>query len=248
MGNYPSGYFYLLSLLLTLTICSAELTFKYITLYNKEGRLTHKDDLHKESVNVLKPIIIIINGLDSSDNAWVNALIEEYLEKQVHNIFLLELDENRQEEDKNGNMVSTGVKEFLDELYVQTGEKYLHWHMIGIAGPAFEVALDVGRKMSTTLIDVVHSNIRKFNTELENYGHVDFFIDDINCKENKDPECGRLNAIKMFKRSINSDKLTAVKCSSIKDFEDNKCSKNSQVVFGENTPMNAEGAYILKYE
>lgn len=63
-----------------------------------------------------------------------------------------------------------------------------------------------------------------------------------------DLECGRLNAIKMFKRSINSENLTAVKCVSLKEFEAGNCTSNNRVLFGENMPNNADGIYILKNE
>ncbi|XP_044761658.1 uncharacterized protein LOC123318936 [Coccinella septempunctata] len=136
----------LLTFFFFLQICSSELTFKYLTLYNKEGRLMKKEDLQKDSVNVLKPITVVINGLSSTDNAWVNALMDEYLEKQVHNVFLLEL-EDHEEVMKNDTFISNEITEFLNEIYNRTGEEYLHWHIIGITSSGFYTAIDVGRKM-----------------------------------------------------------------------------------------------------
>ncbi|XP_045465909.1 pancreatic triacylglycerol lipase-like [Harmonia axyridis] len=268
-----------LSFLLALDLCSSELTFKYLTLYNKEGRLMKKEDIQKDSVNVLKPITVVINGLSSVDNAWVNALVDEYLEKQVHNVFLLDL-EDHEEVMKNDTIMSEQITDFIGEIYNKTGEEYLHWHIIGISSSGFYTAIDVGRKMfnnyrkvdritgidptyhlieiredlfvdhddAANLVDVVHSNTHKFKGELKSYGHVDFYIVDINCRGKDDLECGRLNAIKMFKRSVNSLNLTAVKCLSLEEFETEKCAGNNRVLFGENMPNNADGVYMLKNE
>lgn len=66
-------------------------TFQYVTSYNKEGRFMTKDDIEKESVNVLKPIIFIIGGLTNADkkgNSWSTDLRDAYLEKLIHNVFV----------------------------------------------------------------------------------------------------------------------------------------------------------------
>lgn len=127
-----------------------------------------KEDLQKDSVNVLKPITVVLNGLSSADNAWVNALVDEYLEKQVHNVFLLEL-EDHEELMKNDTLISNEITEFFNEIYNRTGEEYLHWHLIGISSSGFYTAVDVGRKMfskSTIFVqrlEKTHKNSKKLH-------------------------------------------------------------------------------------
>ncbi|KAK9879291.1 hypothetical protein WA026_004142 [Henosepilachna vigintioctopunctata] len=271
-------WFYAGCFLLTFNFCKSELTFRYLTLYNEEGELMNKNDIHKGSVNVSQPIIFVINGLDQSETVWVTSLIQEYLEKRIPNVFLLNL--YNETDDQTKEIISSKIEDFINVIYNKTGEKYLHWRLIGIAATGYNIALDVGARISNNttrkidritgldptypstetdnqiiffddfanMVDAVHSNIRKFEGPLGQYGHVDFYIDDLSCKNSEDPNCGFRNAVKMFKRSVNSEKLTAVKCPSLEDFELNRCASNNRVLFGENMPNNADGIYIMKFE
>lgn len=51
------------------------------------------------------------------------------------------------------------------------------YHLIEIRQDLF-----VNHDDAANLVDVVHSNAHKFTGDLKSYGHVDFYIVDINCK------------------------------------------------------------------
>lgn len=277
-----------MNLLTMKTLCAffgsglADPKFTYLTSYDSQGRIMKRDDIEKNSVNVLKPIVFIIGEPETEADVEINELISAFLRKQIHNVFKVGLSKNSE----NGTEKISDSKEiadFINTIYSKTEEKYLHIRLVGLAA-GFSVAVGAavgisdaqgGRKVdritgidppypanenggppspssqgryeeNANLVDVVHSNLLKFDGRLVRLGHVDFYVDDEICDQVKDKGCGRLDAIKLYTKSINSENLRAVKCSSAEDYKNKKCDKNDQILFGENLPSNAEGTYIVK--
>ncbi|XP_068910151.1 lipase member H-like [Tenebrio molitor] len=251
-----------------------EPTFRYVTAYNKEGQLMRTEDIEKTSVNVLKPIIFIINGLDkgaAKSDAWYKDLMEEYLERQVHNVFLVDWKFDSKSHASNQTQ-STGffVGEFIRVIFNKTGESYLDIHLVGVlagsrvAAVAGKRVLELtGRKVNRiTALDPTYYLINDENAKIDigdaNFvdvvhsdlskfgkfpeeGHVRFYLDDEECRK----DFTELIATKLFASSINSDKFKGVKCGSVEDFKKGKCEKNESVVFGENVDKSARGDYFV---
>jgi len=251
-----------------------EPTFRHVTSYNKVGRLLTKENLEKNTVNVLKPIIFIINGLDQQDvegDAWYKDLMDEYLEKQIHNVFLVDWKFDSKSHASN-QFQSTGysVADFIQVMFDKTREPVLDIHLVGVLAGS-QVAGIAGKRLSeltskkvnritaldptyylindknadlgrenANFVDVVHSNTKKFG-KLKQDGDVRFYVVDEDCIE----DFGKLKAVKVFAKSINSDKFRGVKCESVEDFKAGKCRKNDSVVFGENVDKAARGNYFV---
>ncbi|XP_044258124.1 lipase member H-like [Tribolium madens] len=251
-----------------------EPTFRYVTAYNKEGRLLRSEDIEKTTVNVLKPIIFIINGVDKPEgksDAWYKDLMEEYLSKQVHNVFLVDWEFDSKFYSSNQTQsIGFFLSEFIETLFNKTGESYLDIHLVGVlagsrvAAVAGKRVLELtGRKVNritaldptyylindentktdirdANFVDVVYSDLSKF-AKLPEEGHVRFYIDDKKCKE----DFGKLMPVKLFAKSINSNKFEGVECESVENFKEGKCDQNKSIVFGENVDRNARGNYFV---
>ncbi|XP_018579052.1 lipase member H [Anoplophora glabripennis] len=116
-----------------------EPTFKYVTSYNKEGRFMTKDDIEKLSVNVLKPIIFIIGGLTNTDkknDSWSTDLQDAYLEKLVHNVFIVDWCLPAPPESSSINKAHSAglaVADFIATIFNKTEEDYLNIHLVGVS-------------------------------------------------------------------------------------------------------------------
>lgn len=213
-GKYRSLYSATIGdrLLLSVIKRTEEPTFRYVTAYNKEGKLLRKEDIEKTTVDVLKPIIFLINGLDkreASSDMWCKDLLEGYLEKQIQNVFLVEWHFDPKLPNLVKKIQSTGtyLAEFISGIFSKTKETYLDIHLIGVlvgsqvAAVAGERLWELaGRKVNriTALnpnyyvinmgIDIRNANFIDvvYNAkELGQDGHVRFYVDGRNCKEGK---------------------------------------------------------------
>ncbi|KAJ8927622.1 hypothetical protein NQ314_019900 [Rhamnusium bicolor] len=122
--------------------------------------------------------------------------------------------------------------------------------------PTYYLINDGGdlRKLSAKnadFVDVVHTNLSKRTGELEQIGHVDFYVDDLgdncNTKGKYSIKCDPLKSITLFAKSVNSNDIKAKKCDSLEDFREGVCENKEQVTFGEMVDKNVRGKYFLKY-
>lgn len=199
-------------LLLSVIKHAEEPTFRYVTAYNKKGKILRREDIEKTTVDVLKPIIFLINGLDkreASGDMWCKDLLEGYLKKQIQNLFLVEWHFDPKFPNPVKEIQSTGtyLAEFISGIFNKTKETYLDIHLIGVlvgsqvAAVAGERLWELaGRKVNriTALnpnyyvinmgIDIRNANFIDvvYNArELGHDGHVRFYVDGRNCKEGK---------------------------------------------------------------
>lgn len=162
-------------------------TFRYVTAYNKEGRLIRPENIERTTINVLKPIIFLINDADKPEDN-LKPLTEAYLSKQLHNVFLVSWNSPE----------STGIflSEFISNLFNKTRESYLDIHLVGVSAGSY-VAAELTRKVNritaidptsdvilknANFVDVVYSDLSKFG-KLKQEGHVRFYLDSRNCKK-----------------------------------------------------------------
>lgn len=108
------------------------LHFRMFTSYNREGQLVTPESINKYSINVLKPVIIIVSdlmGIDSQEN--YTYLMDQFFQKDNFNMFLVTRNTNSQimyKVDLNG--FSVQVAEFISALLNKT-EPYITIRLVG---------------------------------------------------------------------------------------------------------------------
>lgn len=231
------------------------LHFRYLTSYDRTGRLLTAATLEKSTINVLKNTIVIIAdlaGIDEAEN--YKFLINELFEKDNYNVFLITRNTNSEIKykvsvDGMGNMVG----DFLAALIKKT-EPYITIHLVGyksgteIAGIAAKNVLSqTGVKISritalsplsdlsalkdgAKFVDVVHERDEK------GAGDVDFYLEGDNS-----------NSIDKFANSIRGTvKFVVISCDSWKDYNEGKCNdRETSIQFGYNVSLKAKGKYLV---
>lgn len=173
-----------------------------MTAYNKEGRFLTKENLEKHTVNVLNPVVFIINGVNKTEfpgNVWFESLMEGYLEKQVNNVFLVDW----KFDPKWNRIESTGnaLADFIHCLFNRTGESYLDIHLVAVLAGS-QVASVAGKRLSDlisqqvnriTALDPTYYLINDGNVKLggENANFSDAIFSDLGeFHKNNDKEYG----------------------------------------------------------
>ncbi|CAH0558877.1 unnamed protein product [Brassicogethes aeneus] len=244
----------------------------YVTSYLPKGVIMTTSDIHKESINVLKPLIFIFNEKNTHN---LSGIINEYLKKQITNVFIVEYTLN-EETTKAANKVVNEVAEFIATIFNKTGEEYLNIHLVGIASGS-RVAFAVAQRLpeltkrkvnrltsleptyslinnekggpnaeilskNVNFVDTVHSNFNENETRL---GDVNFYLYKKDCVHDKSLSKNSTLSLETFVKSINSNNLKALECDSIENLENGNCLSKKKIVFGENVPQDAKGSYFL---
>ncbi|KAJ8949020.1 hypothetical protein NQ318_005194 [Aromia moschata] len=130
-------------------------TFKYVTSYNRDGRFMTAADIERTSVNVLKPIIFIIDGFTDEDkrgDLWSKDLRDAYLEKFVHNVFIVDWNLPSPPDSASINEARSAgaiVADFIETIFIKTGEAYLEIHLVGVS-LGYDVAVSAARRLSAS--------------------------------------------------------------------------------------------------
>lgn len=181
-------------------------TFKYVTSYVPNGKYIQISEVQKNTVNVLQPVIFIINENDNPNAS--QDLVAQYLDRQINNVFVVDWN---QADATSTRTACSDVGDFITTVFNRTGEQYLNVHLVGVltgagvaAGAAQRVresslkinritALDptyysinwdaaLLRGGNANFVDVVRT---KFDKENETLGDVDFYVYDEECIKGK---------------------------------------------------------------